>query len=84
MRSLARWSPFAHGASNEWAISGARTTTGKPILANDPHLDLAAPILWYLARIVTPAGSLEGVTIPGTPACCSATTTASPGVSPPP
>ncbi len=65
---LGRWAPFAHGASNEWAISGARTTTGKPILANDPHLDLAAPILWYLARIVTPEGSLKGVTIPGTPA----------------
>jgi penicillin amidase len=64
---LARWSPFAHGASNEWAIAGSRTTTGKPILANDPHLDLGAPILWYLARIVTPKGSVKGVTIPGTP-----------------
>ena len=35
-------------------FAGSRTATGKPILANDPHLDLAAPILWYLARIVTP------------------------------
>ena len=64
---LGRWSPFAHGASNEWVVAGARTTTGKPILANDPHLDLGAPILWYLARIVTPQGSVKGVTIPGTP-----------------
>jgi penicillin amidase len=64
---LARWAPFAHGASNEWVISGKRTTTGKPILANDPHLDLSAPILWYLARIVTPEGWVKGVTIPGTP-----------------
>ena len=64
---LGRWSPFAHGASNEWAVAGARTTTGKPILANDPHLDLGAPILWYLARIVTPQGFVKGVTIPGTP-----------------
>jgi len=64
---LARWAPFARGASNEWAISGARTATGKPILANDPHLDLAAPILWYLARMVTPQGEVEGVTIPGAP-----------------
>ena len=64
---LARWSPFARGASNEWAISGSRTTTGKPILANDPHLDLGAPILWYLARIVTPQGFVKGVTIPGAP-----------------
>jgi len=65
--ALGRWSPFAHGASNWWVVSGARTTTGKPILANDPHLDLGAPILWYLARIVTPGGSLKGVTIPGAP-----------------
>ena len=33
-----------HGASNEWVVAGARTITGKPILANDPHLELAAPI----------------------------------------
>ena len=66
--ALARWAPFAHGASNEWAIAGSRTATGKPILANDPHLDLSAPILWYLARTVTPEGSVKGVTIPGTPA----------------
>ncbi|MGA2793443.1 MAG: penicillin acylase family protein, partial [Roseiarcus sp.] len=43
-----------HGASNEWVVAGARTQTGKPILANDPHLGIEAPILWYLARIVTP------------------------------
>ena len=56
-----------HGASNEWVIAGSRTVTGKPILANDPHLDLAAPILWYLARIVTPEGSVKGATVPGLP-----------------
>ena len=55
------------GASNEWVISGARTVTGKPILANDPHLGLGAPILWYLARIVTPDGWIKGATVPGTP-----------------
>lgn len=55
------------GASNEWVVAGSRTVTGKPILANDPHLELGAPILWYLARIVTPEGSLEGATIPGAP-----------------
>ena len=56
-----------HGASNEWAISGALTESGKPILANDPHLGLEAPILWYLARIETPGLSLEGATVPGLP-----------------
>ena len=57
----------SHGASNEWVVAGARTVTGKPILANDPHLGLSAPILWYLVRIVTPEGSVKGGTVPGTP-----------------
>ena len=56
-----------HGASNEWVISGARTLTGKPVLANDPHLAIEAPILWYLARIVTPELSIKGATVPGAP-----------------
>ncbi len=59
--------PERHGASNEWVVSGARTVTGKPILANDPHLEIGAPILWYLARIVTPEGSVKGATVPGLP-----------------
>jgi len=54
-------------ASNEWVVDGTLTKTGKPLLANDPHLGLGAPILWYLARIVTPEGSLAGVTFPGVP-----------------
>jgi penicillin amidase len=57
-----------HGASNEWAIAGSRTASGKPILANDPHLGLEAPILWYLARVVTPDDDLKGATVPGLPA----------------
>jgi penicillin G amidase len=56
-----------HGASNEWVVAGARTQTGKPILANDPHLGIEAPILWYLARIVTPGLSVKGATVPGLP-----------------
>jgi penicillin G amidase len=59
--------PLRHGASNEWVVAGSRTTTGKPILANDPHLELAAPVLWYLARIVTPEGDVKGATVPGAP-----------------
>src|SRR5579883_52115 len=59
--------PFAHGASNEWVISGAHTVTGKPILANDPHLGIEAPIVWYLARIVTPEGWVKGASLPGSP-----------------
>jgi penicillin G amidase len=58
---------IGQGASNEWVIAGSRTLTGKPILANDPHLELGAPILWYLARVVTPEGSVKGATLPGAP-----------------
>lgn len=55
------------GASNAWAVAGSGTTTGKPILANDPHLGLAAPILWYLVRLTTPERSMAGATIAGMP-----------------
>ena len=53
--------------SNNWVLSGARTRSGLPILANDPHLGLSAPSVWYLARITTPDGSVVGATLPGTP-----------------
>jgi len=54
-------------ASNNWAVSGKRSRSGKPILANDTHLAFAAPGVWYLARIKTPALDLAGVTAPGAP-----------------
>jgi penicillin amidase len=55
------------GLSNQWAISGTRTESGKPILANDPHLALDAPSLWYLVRIETPELKLAGASVPGVP-----------------
>ncbi len=55
------------GASNAWTVSGSRSATGKPLLANDPHLGFQAPILWYLARIDTPEGRWSGATVPGVP-----------------
>lgn len=55
------------GASNEWVIDGTRSTTGKPLLANDPHLELNIPILWYLVQITTPEITLTGATAPGAP-----------------
>lgn len=54
-------------ASNAWAVAERRSSTGQPMLANDPHLMLASPVLWYLARIETPEGSLVGTTAPGLP-----------------
>jgi penicillin G amidase len=58
--------PF--GASNAWVVAGSRTASGKPILANDPHLGFTLPVPWYLARLVTPRGELVGATSPGFPA----------------
>ena len=54
-------------ASNFWIVAGRHTETGKPILANDPHLGFRAPGLWYLARIETPTLSVTGATVPGVP-----------------
>ena len=54
-------------ASNAWVIGPARSRSGKPILANDPHLDLRAPALWYLVGIESPSYQVVGTTIPGLP-----------------
>ncbi len=53
--------------SNNWVLSGARTASGAPLLANDPHLKLSAPALWYFARIETPEGRVAGASMPGLP-----------------
>jgi penicillin amidase len=54
-------------ASNNWVISGKRTADGKPILANDPHLQSDAPGIWYLSHLSTPTMRVSGVTFPGVP-----------------
>jgi penicillin amidase len=54
-------------ASNSWVIGGARTRSGKPILANDMHLALRAPSLWYLAGIHGGGIHAAGMTLPGVP-----------------
>lgn len=54
--------------SNNWVLSGTKTITGKPLLANDPHLGLSAPALWYFARLKAPGLDVGGVTLPGLPA----------------
>lgn len=53
--------------SNSWVVDGSKSTTGKPFLANDPHLRSSAPSTWYLAHLS--AGDLDviGATIPGLP-----------------
>lgn len=59
--------PAVSGASNSWAVDGSRTASGRPLLANDPHLGLTVPNQWYLARIETPEGMAAGATAPGVP-----------------
>src|SRR5206468_2601379 len=57
---------IAH-ASNSWVIGGALTRSGKPVLANDMHLSLRAPSLWYLAALHGGALNVAGMTLPGVP-----------------
>jgi penicillin amidase len=56
------------GASNIWALASSRTATGRPILANDPHLAPLLPPHWYLVHLSTPEWSLAGASLAGTPA----------------
>jgi penicillin amidase len=60
-------SPDAAIGSNSWVLAGTRTLSGKPILANDPHLALRTPSVWYLARLIAPGYSVAGATLPGLP-----------------
>ncbi len=55
------------GASNAWAASASRSASGGTLLANDPHLELSAPAIWYLARMQLSGGGVIGGTIPGIP-----------------
>jgi penicillin G amidase len=60
--------PGMGGASNAWAAGPARSAAGGSLLASDPHLDLTAPTIWYLARLELQSGGVIGGTIPGAPA----------------
>ncbi|MCB2017894.1 MAG: penicillin acylase family protein [Hydrogenophaga sp.] len=59
--------------SNNWVVSGDRSVSGKPLLANDPHLGLSAPAIWYFAHLQAPdvdglrGMNAIGATLPGAP-----------------
>ncbi len=53
--------------SNNWAISGSKSASGYPILANDPHLDLTFPSIWYQVQMSSPTVNVYGVSLPGAP-----------------
>ena len=59
------------GASNCWVLSGNLTTSGKPLLSNDPHLPTSMPSLFFLAKIYLPNNTLTGATLPGCPVFAS-------------
>ena len=54
-------------ASNNWVVDGKHSVSGKPLLANDPHLALGAPGFWYLVRLKTPQHEITGGTVAGVP-----------------
>lgn len=54
-------------ASNNWVISGKHTVTGKPLLANDPHLSPSAPSIWYMTHLSTPNNRAAGISVAGLP-----------------
>jgi penicillin amidase len=53
--------------SNNWVVSGERSVTGKPLLANDPHISATIPDVWYTVELSTPDIEMRGGSLPGTP-----------------
>ncbi len=53
--------------SNNWVVSGAHTKSGKPLLANDPHLAHSIPSVWYMIHLEAPGLDVSGVSLPGLP-----------------
>jgi penicillin amidase len=53
--------------SNNWVVNGAHTSTGKPLLANDTHLELMLPPIWYQVHVTAPGWNVKGFTLPGAP-----------------
>ncbi|MDZ7716142.1 MAG: penicillin acylase family protein [Balneolaceae bacterium] len=59
--------PDPANGSNNWAVSGSKTASGYPILANDPHLNMTLPSIWYAAQLNSPSQNVMGVSLPGVP-----------------
>lgn len=60
--------PDKDNGSNNWAVSGNKTQSGRPILCNDPHLGLSLPSLWFEMQLHTPQSNAYGASFPGSPA----------------
>jgi len=57
----------ASRGSNNWAVAGNRTESGRPLLANDPHLDITLPPVWYEIHLSSPGFNVVGASFPGAP-----------------
>lgn len=70
-RESQKWLPAGFGGSggmsNNWVVDGAKSVTGKPLLANDPHLGLQMPSIWYENHLVSPELQVTGASFPGAP-----------------
>ncbi|MBX3102279.1 MAG: penicillin acylase family protein [Bacteroidetes bacterium] len=64
---LAPVAPPPHNGSNNWAVDGSRSRSGFPLLANDPHLTLRLPSIWFRIQLSGPDGTVSGVSLPGAP-----------------
>lgn len=64
---LSGFEPPVGQGSNSWIVGGEHTASGGPILANDPHLSLMSPPIWYEVALETPEFATRGVTLPGVP-----------------
>ncbi|NQV40717.1 MAG: penicillin acylase family protein [Candidatus Marinimicrobia bacterium] len=68
VQDLRKGEPDEDNGSNNWAVSGEKTASGFPMLANDPHLGLKLPSIWYEVQLTTPDMNVYGVSMPGAPA----------------
>ncbi len=64
---LSRAPQFPGGGSNNWVVDGTRTVSGKPLLANDPHLLVQLPSIWYEVHLSCPTLNASGVALPFAP-----------------
>ena len=64
---LQPFQPDPMNGSNNWAVSGSKTKSGYPILANDPHLNMSLPSIWYTLQLHSPNVNVMGVSLPGAP-----------------
>ncbi len=64
---LKRTQPLQISGSNNWVVAGKKTITGAPYLANDPHLTMQLPSIWYGIHLQSPTVNVFGAAIPGLP-----------------